>query len=329
MTTSCPHDRSFGLLALKHQQESMADEAESESQIQAAYAKIHERMLRLAGDHSAAMLESPEAAYRCLAHRDAGVREAALYFVCDHWNQARDYEEAIIRLSSDDPDSKVREAAIGKIGSLYNRSRNTEIAQLLAQFVADDQQPVTLRQKAYFSLRCVMRMHPFPNRISQLYAKVPEEVDWNLVHACIRQEAFVVPDEDLPIPERIERMMPPETAVAMRFFSHAEEAFDAGRYEEATHSYSEGLSHAPHAAGALHSRGCAHGNLGNLDAAIADFTAAIELTSSEPIYRERPEFYLERAEAYRRKGLLDLMKADIQKAGEIEQRLKDGPAPTG
>lgn len=326
MRIPCSHDRSFGLLALKHQHERMTDEAESESQIEAAHAKIRQRMLRLAGVHSAAMLESPEAASHCLTHHDAGVREAALYFLCDHWNRARDYEAAIIRLSLGDADSKVREAAIGEIGSLYNRSQNTEIAQLLARFVADDQQPVTLRQKAYFSLRCVMRMHPFPHG---LYAKVPEEIDWNLVHACIRQEAFTIADADLPVPERIERMMPPETAVAMRFFGPAHEAFDAGRYEEAIHSYSEGLAHAPHAAGALHWRGCAHGNLGNLDAAIADFTAAIELTSSEPIYRESPEFYLERAEAYRRKGLLDLMKADMQMAEEIEQRSKRRPKPTG
>lgn len=74
-------------------------------------------------------------------------------------------------------------------------------------------------------------------------------------------------------------------------------------------------------------RGCAYGNLGDLDAAIADFSAAIQtchdispaIGRSPALNRDLPIYYRERAQAYQYKDLHDLAEEDLRTAHELEQ----------
>jgi hypothetical protein len=79
------------------------------------------------------LLESDAAAYRCLTHPDAGVRQAALYFLYAYWKQGRAHRADILRLASHDPDAGVRESAIGFLGDLHYRSKDRDTARFLAE----------------------------------------------------------------------------------------------------------------------------------------------------------------------------------------------------
>jgi len=65
-------------------------------------------------------------------------------------------------------------------------------------------------------------------------------------------------------------------------------------------------------------RGCAQGNLANLDAAIADFTAAIELKPQEPLY------YHERSVAHRQRGAIHLAELDRLAVQELDKGKDQG-----
>lgn len=224
------------------------------------------------------MLHNAEAASERLAHGDPYVRLAALYFVCTHWGRAASYRVDILRLAQDDSDTNVRDCAISNLGQAWKESKDPEIAQFLAKCVADESEPLEIRQTAYFALRQVMHMNPFRWGLPTNVA-IPEQVDWRLIDACLRREPFeITENEDLPIKQRIAQMMGPRFLEARRHVCEADAAFAAGDDAEAVRLYSNALAHIPNAAGILYRRGCAAGNLGDLDAAVADFTAVIECT---------------------------------------------------
>src|SRR5687768_8883033 len=105
----------FGLLVARSHKRKKDEEAKALRRRAATEQAIRERELCRAGNESAKILESPESAYRCLSHGDAGMRQAALFFLCSHWNQAEEIREDILRLSLKDPSPHVREAAISQV----------------------------------------------------------------------------------------------------------------------------------------------------------------------------------------------------------------------
>lgn len=304
--------RHFGLLADKFQRRRVTEEIEARKRRTVWDSSDRKRNLTQAGHEAAALLESAEAAHARLAHTHPSVRQAALYFICHYWKIAEECREDLARLATVDPDSDVRASAIGTLGIVYRETANPRIGQLLAGIVANERELIAVRQSAYWWLRGVMGMDLFrylnPEKI-----EIPDEVDWELINTCLRRDPYTVRDEDLPYFERAEKRAP-NLYVAMRHFRQGDEEFDSGNYTASISHYSDGLALSPLACGALCMRGCAYGNLGDLDAAVADFNAAIDINSDEPIY------YRERAEAYRRKGQHDLAQADERKAEELEQR---------
>lgn len=95
-------------------------------------------------------------------------------------------------------------------------------------------------------------------------------------------------------------------------FALAQGHFAQGNYSNAIASCSQHLKYCPEAVGPLYLRACAYGNTGNYNAAVTDFTAAMERNPMEPIY------FRERAEAYRRLGLMDLARKDAHRATYLE-----------
>jgi tetratricopeptide (TPR) repeat protein len=313
-------NRPFGLLAAKFEQERAAEQAKYERKAQYYGQRVRERNLQWAGDQADAMLHSAEAASDRLAHTDPYMRLAALYFVCTHWGRAANYRADILRLAQHDSDLNVRDCAISNLGQAWKESKDPEIAQFLAKCVADESEALEIRQTAYFALRQVMHLYPFrwglPTSI-----EIPEQIDWRLIDACLRRETFEITEiEDLPIEQRIAQMLGPRILEAFRHGDEADAAFAAGNYAVAVRLYSNALAHRPNAPGILYRRGCAAGNLGDLDAAIADFTAVIDcIDCTEVLTKYKPIAYCERAEAYTRQHRTDLAAADLRMAAELEE----------
>ena len=90
--------------------------------------------------------------------------------------------------------------------------------------------------------------------------------------------------------------------------------FEEERYEEAIQHLTRAIDHAARS-NSYYFRGCAYGNLGDLDAAIADFTRTIGSN------RNNAFAYAERSEAYRRQGESELAEADYRIAVELDPGL--------
>ncbi len=318
MTSEVQGPRKFGLLRVRWLAEKAAEEAERQKKRHEREQRIaHHRteILHAAEGHDAEMLGSVEATRERLSHAHGAVRRAALYLIENHWKPVdEDTRESVLRLVND-PDPDVRTAAIRCVGhEPWKGSKDPEAARILAEIVADEAEDVEVRQTAYTSLRRVMGLNLFRWGLP-VSVKFRDEVDWDLLDACLHAREFSIAHEaDLPFDEWLERITPCETQIAFREMARGDEAFDAGDYAIAIARYSEALSQRSYAVGARYMRGCAFGNLGELDQAIADFNAVIERKSNEPVY------YRERSEAYRRKGLVDLAEADERTAIELESR---------
>ena len=118
-------------------------------------------------------------------------------------------------------------------------------------------------------------------------------------------------EERMSLDYRISALKDRASRMGLEEFRKAKAAFRAQSFEEVVHICTGQLSQSPNAVGVLYLRACAYGNVGKLTKAIADFSAAISICSTEPV------FFFERSEAYRLAGELLLADADLRKAKKL------------
>jgi len=187
------------------------------------------------------MLQSRETTLQRLEHPRAGVRQVAVYLLASHWRD-NDCVPLVCRMMLEDPDPNVREEAFECLRSLRSNSKDRQIAQTLASTVNDDRQPTNLRRAAYAALRDIMGLNVYRHGLPSAL-KFPEQVDWDLVVSCLRQEEFAIQDDrDLPFFEQAYRMIPPEIVTAMAEFDRADQAFHAGNYADSVAGFSAALA---------------------------------------------------------------------------------------
>lgn len=292
-------DAPFGIWA----QIEEARNRELDSRRAERHAQVRNQWQGTIGSLFTQMLESPRATESYLADEDPMVRCAALYLLSHHWERSSNTARHLERIAFSDPVTAVREAAVSYLGKYYAESSNTRIGRRLAALVHDDAEPPELRKAAYVALY-VVRGTPFASYATAL--RFPEDINWEFVDSFFGEQS----------PRGFFDVAPPTTAgvraVRRAFLAYRDgmRLFRQQKYHEAIELLEESLTEHP-TNRAYCMRGCAYGNLGDLDAAIADFTRAIQLSPKQAIP------YLERSKAYHRKGMKETAEADYAKAIEI------------
>lgn len=273
---------------------------------------IHERFLRnLVGDAYDSMLESNEATSAYLNDSRPAFRQAALSLLVDYWPRSRNLIALCEQIAFTDLSIEVRSDAILHLGGLYSGTSDPRPGRLLADLVKSEQELTKVRKAAYFSLLLIRDTSPdrWPDPDT---FRIPGDIEWDFVESFFR-EPPPGPEDSLPHSSE----MPSELRSGLLAYSHGMQAFKRQEYREAVDHFTISLDDIPRSPMGRFMRGCAYGNLGDLDAAIADFTAAIEM---------KPDYalaYYERAEAYRRKRLPELAEADARRATELDPGLTD------
>jgi tetratricopeptide (TPR) repeat protein len=100
-----------------------------------------------------------------------------------------------------------------------------------------------------------------------------------------------------------------------RSFKEVKNAFYNGRYEDAIRLLTRAIEkHPTFATVFYHLRAQSYFRLGQYDASMDDWTKKTALAPSSP------QAHFNRGQAYERKGMMDLARADYQKAEELEKQ---------
>jgi len=311
MTFQSEEDRTFGLLFRRESR----DRIESERQLRQERGKRNEQTKRhwrdVLGPAYDAMLLDREATEHHLYHPDPPARRAALYLLMHHWPRDQQTAVACERMAFEDRDCDVRKAALLGLGECYSHTDDSRVGALLARCVRDESELCEVREAAYFGLfdvrgrRIFFYHNPFEFRF-------PQDVDWSFVDSFLSGSAEGSHENVIDC-ALLSQLAPKDRSNVVAVYN-AKSAFQEGRYMEALVRLTEALETRPTPL-CYYIRGCARGNLGNLDEAIADFTAAIDMDPGHALS------YFERSESYRRKGLIDLAEADHRRALELDPSL--------
>lgn len=304
----------FGLLANEWRDRDLQSARETTALIDEHRRRHTAQLQESAGDSYERMVGSPDAAEEFLTDDNPDIRYVALSLLNTHWAGSAKLRSLCMRMSLSDPSPSVRESAVWGLVAPYAGTCDADVMVHLASIVQDDAEDVAVRRAAYVSLFHVREKFS-PVALDLAF---PDDVDWAFVNLCAAR-AMSPPDPHMsndPLAARIATSSSPEARAAFKAFQEYKKGMDSflkRNYREAREHFAVALAHCPNAI--THCmRGCALGNLGDIAAAIADFNAAIAIKADEPIY------YRERAEAYRRKGLVDLADADDRVAEELGEK---------
>ena len=108
----------------------------------------------------AQLLQSRNAAERCVEHADADVRGVAIEVLSRFWGAAAEeaFRSELEKIAFTDPDFAVRSAAIRELAEAYLGSDNVRIGTMLARAVHDGTLPHEFRWAAYCGLHRLRRM---------------------------------------------------------------------------------------------------------------------------------------------------------------------------
>jgi hypothetical protein len=140
---------------------------------------IDTSLREMAGDALDLMLRSEEDTIQFFTHPDPNLRQAAFSLANHHWGCTETIANHCEKLAVEDPESRVRTAAIGALGSCYRGTKSPRICQLLASMIHDQSQPERLRLRAYLAL---VGVHGTSERLD-LLAVVDsiQNIDWLFV----------------------------------------------------------------------------------------------------------------------------------------------------
>lgn len=280
-------------------------------------AEIRETVARqlceeLAGPLLEEMTSSVECGLGYLRRREPNLRLAALYAVGLLSKPTAEFARECETMTMEDPDSRVRAAAVQSLAGCYAATRDLRIAKLLAEIVTDEDLATEIRRAAYHGLFLVHGLTSIEDLAPDF--RFPEDIDSKLVQSCLSQED--------PGGDELENLMAnldlPEALGDFRgaFLSwrKASLAFGRGEYSKAISDFTNVVNAQPLAHNGFLMRGSCYLRLGLLDEAISDLTRCIELAPN------LAKGYLERADAYERKGLKNEADLDRLKATERQEQ---------
>lgn len=141
---------------------------------------------KLAGPTLDSLLQSQEATLSCLTSPNANLRRAAVHLAVDHWRLRDSIARQCENMALTDPDSGVRETAIGALGSCYSRTKDARIGKSLAALARDTAETKSIRIRAYSSL---VRLHGYADciGISVFAIRSPADFDPNFLDQYHRE----------------------------------------------------------------------------------------------------------------------------------------------
>ena len=146
------------------------------------------RWKRLAGDHLDPMLQSRATAERYLTHEDANLRAVAISVLRHRWRPDSRLAVTCEMMTFDDPDLRVREAALLCLGACYAGTNDRRIGNEVARILMDEAAPPELRLTAYYDLFQIrgIPVNRSPTiRIATGRFGFPQEVDWSFVRGFL------------------------------------------------------------------------------------------------------------------------------------------------
>jgi len=262
------------------------------------------------------MSHSREKAMGCLEDMNWQVRAAAVNVLCDKWRQGSDseLEYKFERIATNDTSSQVRSAAWGAIAKLYSRTDDLRVGKLLARVVFDAGESFEVRFAAYISLYGVrgVPITPWPGLLTRppTLPRIPQDIDLSFV------ESFLVEGRTPAPVDLMKAAFPHLSDEEIGYYSALKEgrlAFERGDYIEVIRTLTPVTAYPPLEV-TRYMRGLAYMEIGNLDAAIADFQTLIQK------YPASSKLYFARSEAYRRSGLIDLAEEDLLIGTRIKEK---------
>jgi hypothetical protein len=113
------------------------------------------------------------------------MRWAALVLMTHHWGPTEQFKIKCEDMALRDADPQVRSIALGSLGSCFTETSDRRIEKLLAGVVADVSEKYSIRRAAYVALFYVNGRQPMPRPELILNMRIPEDVDWDFVHAML------------------------------------------------------------------------------------------------------------------------------------------------
>jgi hypothetical protein len=140
------------------------------------------RLKELAGGHLDAMLRNQEKTIEYLANENPKLRQAAVQIAYRIWNITNRLAGVYEKLAINDPDSSVRETAIGALGTCYRKTKDSRVGHLLASIARNEHLTASIRLTAFCSL---LRLHgnmDYHGK-SPLVPQTLEDIDWDFVNS--------------------------------------------------------------------------------------------------------------------------------------------------
>jgi tetratricopeptide (TPR) repeat protein len=260
----------------------------------------------------AQLLQSRNAAERCVEHADADVRGVAIEVLSRFWGAAAEeaFRSELEKIAFTDPDFAVRSAAIRELAEAYLGSDNVRIGTMLARAVHDGTLPHEFRWAAYCGLHRLRRMRAplWPGFFArpQSMPRIQEDVEWAFV------SSFLIPGRTAS-PVDVFCLLPETVRNRYRSAQLGISAYERLDFTAAISHFTAALAENPNAAGLLYMRGHSYLEIGDVDAAVADLSRAIELAPT-------PASLYRRGDAYKTKGLLEIAEQDYRRAARLDRK---------
>jgi len=267
---------------------------------------IEQRRRREAGPLYDAMASSRDQAMGLLEHHDSSVQKAALAMFISRWPPDPMVEEICERFAYTGP-AELRLRAITVLSFVRNHLYGEKVSNTLARFALDSALQPEVRQEVYFLLRSSFgtiedKLAALNER--QRAADDAGEIDPQIIQHCVDAE------EPTRAPKLEEHQVE-----SVRLYREAKRLFDSGALAKAENLLSSAIELWPQTAGPLLTRAKVREQLGSVDEAIVDCSAAIRLAPHVA------SFYRYRAMLYERIGEQVKSQTDLERAESLEKSM--------
>jgi hypothetical protein len=149
--------------------------------------KIIEMLEEYSGPIVRDLYRSEATTHESITHSDPTVRFAAITVMHMKWGVSQRIADVCETLAVDDPDAKVRGAAVTCVGTYYRKTDHARIIKMLATIVVDEAEELGVREAAYNALFSLREPDPLKWPLLPGFT-FPNDINWKFVNACLESQ---------------------------------------------------------------------------------------------------------------------------------------------